>query len=84
MKVRLFAAEQLQLVPTVAWRDGRARVVQCAHCGLLAAVPDCGELRHDAPLGACPRCGRMAWWEQDVPVGPYKAECCARSELEGP
>lgn len=53
----------LELTPTIAMRDGRQRVFQCATCGLLAIQTDLAP----GAIGRCPACDGKDWWHEQVP-----------------
>lgn len=58
--------EDVALKPTPAMNEGRSCVAMCSWCGLLACATELVRLK------ACPACGSLYWWEQTLPVGPFR------------
>lgn len=63
---------EIRTIPTPAMKVGRARVEGCRSCGCLVYVTS-GANRPTA-LGPCPVCGRSSWYQERVPVGPFRGD----------
>ena len=60
----------LNLEPTPAMRAGTARLEGCRNCGTIVYVTS--GANRAAALGPCPVCGRSNWYQERVPVGPFR------------
>lgn len=64
----------LRIEPTIAMREGKQAVYQCAQCGLVAVQTNLAP----GPLAACPACGDTTWHRQQLPVaGLHPVEASA-------
>lgn len=54
----------LEIRPTVAMRQGKQLVWQCAACGLVAVQSGLAA----GPMGDCPACSYSTWWKQRLPL----------------
>ncbi|QRN92849.1 hypothetical protein JRI60_26940 [Archangium violaceum] len=68
----------VELEPTPAILAGDSFVAMCSGCGLFVCA------HRPRALKACPTCGCEVWWEQTLPVGPFRAAQQSQGPAEKP